>query len=81
MKAHIGVDTAHGLGHTLDVTTSKVSDYSMAQTLLHGKERTAHGDCGYADKTREPDRVREDDEAGPRWFVPFKRMNGPRHDV
>ena len=44
MKAHIGVDTAHGLVHTLDVTTSKVSDYSMAQTLLHGEEQTAHGD-------------------------------------
>ena len=30
----------------------------------------------YADKTREPDRVREEDEAGPRWFVPFKRKKG-----
>ena len=76
MKAHIGVDTAHGLVHTLEVTTGKVSDYSMAETLLHGEEQTAHGDRGYADKTREPDRVREEDEAGPRWFVPFKRMKG-----
>lgn len=76
MKAHIGVDTAHGLVHTLEVTTGKVSDYSMAETLLHGDEQTAHGDRGYADKTREPGRVREEDEAGPRWFVPFKRMKG-----
>ena len=76
MKAHIGVDTAHGLVHTLEVTTGKVSDYSMAETLLHGDEQTAHGDRGYADKTREPDRVREEDEAGPRWFVPFKRKKG-----
>ncbi|HEY2019206.1 MAG TPA: IS5 family transposase [Bryobacteraceae bacterium] len=76
MKAHIGVDTAHGLVHTLEVTTGKVSDYSMADTLLHGDEQTAHGDRGYADKTREPDRVREADEAGPRWFVPFKRTKG-----
>ena len=76
MKAHIGVDTAHGLVHTLEVTTGKVSDYSMAETLLHGDEQTAHGDRGYADKTREPDRVREEDEAGPRWFVPFKRTKG-----
>ena len=76
MKAHIGVDTAHGLVHTLEVTTGKVSDYSMAETLLHGDEQTAHGDRGYADKTREPDRVREEDEAGPRWFVPFKRPKG-----
>ena len=76
MKAHIGVDTAHGLVHTLEVTTGKVSDYSMAETLLHGDEQTAHGDRGYADKTREPDRVREEDAAGPRWFVPFKRAKG-----
>lgn len=76
MKAHIGVDTAHGLVHTLEVTTGKVSDYSMADTLLHGDEATAHGDRGYADKTREPDRVLDEDEAGPRWFVPFKRKKG-----
>lgn len=76
MKAHIGVDTAHGLVHTLKVTTGKVSDYSMAETLLHGDEVTAHGDRGYADKTREPDRPREEDEPGPRWFVPFKRKKG-----
>jgi hypothetical protein len=73
MKAHIGVDTAHGLVHTLEVTTGKVSDYSMADTLLHGDEATAHGDREYADKTREPDRPREEDDVGPRWFVPFKR--------
>jgi transposase, IS5 family len=76
MKAHIGVDTAHGLVHTLEVTTGKVSDYSMADTLLHGDEATAHGDRGYADKTREPDRPREEDEVGPRWFVLFKRKKG-----
>ena len=61
---------------TLEVTTGKVSDYSMAETLLHGDEATAHGDRGYADKTREPDRPRDEDAAGPRWFVPFKRKKG-----
>lgn len=76
MKAHIGVDAAHGLVHTLEVTTGKVSDYSMADTLLHGDEATAHGDRGYADKTREPDRPRDEDAVGPRWFVPFKRKKG-----
>ncbi|WP_158932162.1 IS5 family transposase [Acidisphaera sp. S103] len=76
MKAHIGVDTAHGLVHTLEVTTGKVSDYSMADTLLHGDEATAHADRGYADRTREPDRPRDEDVVGPRWFVPFKRKKG-----
>ncbi len=76
MKAHIGVDTAHGLVHTMQATTGKVSDYSMSETLLHGEEATAHGDRGYADKSREPDRPRGEDDVGPRWFVPFKRSKG-----
>jgi len=76
MKAHIGVDTAHGLVHTMQATTGKISDYSMSETLLHGAEVTAHGDRGYADKSREPDRPRDADEIGPRWFVPFKRKAG-----
>jgi transposase, IS5 family len=76
MKAHIGVDTAHGLVHTMEATTGKVSDYSMSDTLLHGAEEMAHGDRGYADKSREPDRPHGEDDAGPRWFVPFKRRKG-----
>lgn len=76
MKAHIGVDTAHGLVHTMEATTGKVSDYSMAETLLHGAEVSAHGDRGYADRTREPDRPRGENDVGPRWFVPFKRKKG-----
>jgi IS5 family transposase len=76
MKAHIGVDTAHGLVHTMEGTTGKVSDYSMAETLLHGEEVTAHGDRGYADKTRDPGWARTEDDVGPRWFVPFKRKKG-----
>jgi IS5 family transposase len=76
MKAHIGVDTAHGLVPTMEATTGKVSDYSMAETLLHGEEATVHGDRGYADNDREPDRPRGEDDVGPRWFVPFKRKKG-----
>ncbi len=76
MKAHIGVDTANGLVHTMQATTGKVSDYSMSETLLRGEEATAHGDRGYADKTREPDRPRGEDDVGRRWFVPFKRSKG-----
>ena len=64
------------LVHTVIVTTGKVSDYSMAEDLLHGDEATAHGDRGDADKTREPDRPRSDEDIGPRWFAPFKRGKG-----
>jgi IS5 family transposase len=74
MKAHIGVDTAHGLVHTVEGTTGKISDYAMGDTLLHGDEETAHGDRGYHNKTRTPDAPRGED--GPRWYVPFKRAQG-----
>lgn len=73
MKAHIGVDTAHGLIHTVEGTTGKVSDYAMGDVLLHGDEVTAHGDRGYHDKTRTPDALWNEHEEGPRWYVPFKR--------
>jgi IS5 family transposase len=76
MKAHIGVDTAHGLIHSVEATTGKVSDYSMAEVLLHGDEETAHGDRGYADKSRELDHPRGEDDVGPQWYVPFKRKQG-----
>lgn len=76
MKAHIGVDAAHGLIHTVEGTTGKVSDYAMGDVLLHGAEETAHGDRGYHDKTRTPDAVPDEDAVGPRWYVPFKRAKG-----
>jgi IS5 family transposase len=76
MKAHIGADTAHGLVHTMEATTGKVSDYSMADVLLHGAETTAHGDRGYADSSRELDHPRGEDDVGPQWYVPFKRKKG-----
>jgi IS5 family transposase len=76
MKAHIGADAAHGLLHTVEGTTGKVSDYAMADVLLHGDEATAHGDRGYADKTRELDNPRHEDDVGPQWYVPFKRKKG-----
>jgi len=58
MKVHIGVDTARGPVHTVIVTTGKVSDYGVAENLLHGDEVTTHGARGHADETREPDRRR-----------------------
>jgi IS5 family transposase len=76
MKAHIGVDTAHGLVHTVEGTTGKISDYAMGDTLLHGDEATAHGDRGYHNKTRTADAPRDVEATVPRWYVPFKRAKG-----
>lgn len=47
MKAHVGVDAASGLVHTLIGTAGNVSDVTQAHALLHGDETAALGDAGY----------------------------------
>jgi len=47
MKAHIGVDAGTGITHTLLTTPANISDVTQAHNLLHGEERTVHGDAGY----------------------------------
>lgn len=47
MKAHIGVDDASGLVHTVVGTTAKTSDMSQFNNLLHGDETRISADRGY----------------------------------
>ena len=47
LKAHIGVDAASGLVHTVIGTAGNVSDVTQAHALLHGAEVAAMGDAGY----------------------------------
>ena len=47
MKAHIGVDGDSGLVHTVTTTAANAADVSQVEHLLHGQERTVHGDAGY----------------------------------
>lgn len=47
MKAHIGVDAASGIIHTLVTTPANTHDITQAHALLHGQERMAWGDAGY----------------------------------
>ena len=47
LKAHIGVDAASGLVHTVIGTAGNVSDVAQAHALLHGDEVAAMGDAGY----------------------------------
>lgn len=47
MKAHVGVDMASGLVHTIVGTAGNVADVSQAHALLHGEEEVALGDAGY----------------------------------
>ena len=47
MKAHIGVDTAPGLVHTVIGTADNVADVTQAHAPLHGGEIAALGDTGH----------------------------------
>ena len=47
MKAHIGVDGDSGLVHTVTTTAANAADVTQVEHLLHGQERTVHGDAGY----------------------------------
>ena len=66
MKAHIGVDAASGLVHTVVGTPANVNDLNVAGQLLHGQERAAFGDAGYQG-------VHKRAEAeGPTWHVAMR---------
>jgi IS5 family transposase len=47
MKAHIGVDAASGLVHSLVTTSGHVHDVTQTHALLHGEETAVFGDAGY----------------------------------
>jgi len=47
MKAHIGVDAASGLVHSVTTSAANVADVTQVEHLLHGKEKQVHGDAGY----------------------------------
>jgi IS5 family transposase len=66
MKAHIGVDTASGLVHTVVGTSANVSDINVAGALLHGEEHAAFGDSGYQGVHKRAE------AAGPTWHVAMR---------
>jgi len=47
LKAHVGVDSESGVGHTLVTTAANVSDISQTPALLHGQESEVWADAGY----------------------------------
>jgi IS5 family transposase len=54
MKAHIGVDAASGLTHTVRGTAGSVNDVVVANELLHGKERDVFADAAYQGAHKRP---------------------------
>lgn len=47
LKTHIGVDSQTKLIHSVKVTTAKVHDSQVLDSLLHGNEQRIYGDSAY----------------------------------
>jgi IS5 family transposase len=55
MKAHVGVDMATGLVHTVVGTAGNVSDVTQAHAMLHGGKKAVLGDAGYQGVAKRPE--------------------------
>src|SRR3954453_978331 len=55
MKAHIGVDVASGLVHTMVGTAANEADITQTAALLHGQEEDVFGDAGYTGADKRPE--------------------------
>jgi transposase, IS5 family len=55
MKAHIGVDVASGLVHTVVGTAANEADITQTAALLHGEEEAVFGDAGYIGADKRPE--------------------------
>jgi transposase, IS5 family len=69
MKAHIGVDVASGVVHTLTGTAANEADINQMAALLHGQEEAVFADAGYAGADKRPEH--EDREVS--WNIAIKR--------
>jgi IS5 family transposase len=68
MKAHIGVDEASGLVHSVVTTAANVADVTQVGQLLHGREKAVFGDAGYTGAQKHAPAKR-----GRRWYIAAKR--------
>jgi transposase, IS5 family len=55
MKAHIGVDVASGLVHTVVGTAANEADVTQTAKLLRGQEEDVFGDAGYTGADKRPE--------------------------
>ncbi|MGE5320688.1 MAG: IS5 family transposase [Hyphomicrobiaceae bacterium] len=69
MKAHIGVDVASGLVHTVIGTAAHEADITQTAALLHGQEEDVFGDAGYIGADKRPELVDRDVS----WNIAIKR--------
>jgi transposase, IS5 family len=69
MKAHIGVDVASGVVHTLTGTAANEADINQTAALLHGRETAVFADAGYTGADKRPEFADRDLS----WNVAIKR--------
>src|SRR3954471_19182990 len=69
MKAHIGVDVASGLVHTVKGTAANEADITQTAALLHGEEEDLFGDAGYTGADKRPELADRDVS----WNIAIKR--------
>jgi transposase, IS5 family len=69
MKAHIGVDVASGVVHTLVGTAANEADINQTAALLHGREEAVFADAGYAGADKRPELAERDVS----WNIAIKR--------
>jgi IS5 family transposase len=69
MKAHIGVDVASGLVHTVVGTAANEADVTQTAALLHGQEEDVFGDAGYAGADKRPELA----DCDVSWNIAIKR--------
>jgi IS5 family transposase len=60
MKAHIGVDAASGLAHSVEATAANAADIEKAADLVRKDDRVVYGDNGYQGLENRPE-MREDE--------------------
>ena len=69
MKAHIGVDVASGVVHTLIGTAANEADINQTAALLHGQEEAVFADAGYTGADKRP----ELEDCDVSWNIAIKR--------
>ncbi len=69
MKAHIGVDVASGVVHTVIGTAANEADINQMAAVLHGQEEAVFADAGYTGADKRPEL--EDRDVS--WNIAIKR--------
>jgi IS5 family transposase len=69
MKAHIGVDVASGVVHTLVGTAANEADINQTAALLHGRDEAVFADAGYTGADKRPEHA----DRGVSWNIAIKR--------